>query len=139
MRLAWRASSRTRRASSRTAKSCFHSSSNVAGSSEKICFGFGEEREVDAGFAAFDLGQVFPDFVGGEAQDGCDKADESFGDLPEDGLRGAAFLARRRKGVHAVFEHVEIERAEVDDGEIVDGVVDAMEFESRRTSRGFSR
>ena len=38
-------------------------------------------------------------------------------------------LAGRREGVHAVFEDVEIERAQVDDGELVDGLVDAVKFE----------
>ncbi len=84
---------------------------------------------MHAGFAAFDGGQIFPDFVGGEAEDGRDEADEGFGDLPENGLRGAAGVAGGREGVHAVFEHVEIEGAEVDDGELVDGVVDAVELE----------
>ena len=74
-------------------------------------------------------GQIFPDFVGGEAEDGRDEADERFGDLPEHGLRGAAREARGREGVHAVFEHVEIKRAQVDDGEFVHCLVDAMEFE----------
>jgi len=44
-------------------------------------------------------------------------------------LRGAAFEAGGRKGVHAVFEHVEKEGAEVDDGEFIDGLIDAMELE----------
>ncbi len=92
-------------------------------------FGFGEEGEVHAGFAACGGGKVFPDFVGGEAEDGRDEADQGFGDLPEDGLRGAARGRCRREGVHAVFEDVEIERAQVDDGEFVDRLIDAMEFE----------
>ncbi len=44
-------------------------------------------------------------------------------------MRGAAFFACRREGVHAVFEHVEVERAEVDDGELIDSLVDAVELE----------
>ena len=89
----------------------------------------GEEREVDAGFAAFDFGQKLPDLVGGEAEDGGDEADEGFGDVPEHGLRGAAGGVVGREGVQAVFEDVEVERAEVGDGELVDGVVDAVELE----------
>src|SRR5580704_14224200 len=38
-------------------------------------------------------------------------------------------MARGREGVHAVFEDVEIERTQVDDSEVVDGLVDAMKFE----------
>ena len=50
----------------------------------------GEEGEVDAGFAAFDVGEERPDFVGGEAEDGGDEAGEGFGDAPEGGLGAAA-------------------------------------------------
>ncbi len=74
--------------------------------------------------------QVLPDFVGGEAEDGCDEADEGFGDLPEDGLCAAARGVGGREGVHAVFEDVDVEGTEVDDGELVDGVVDAVELEA---------
>jgi hypothetical protein len=81
---------------------------------------------------------MLPDLVGGEAEDGRDQADQSFRDLPEHGLRGAALLARGREGVHAVLEHVEIERAQVDDGEFVDRVVDAMELEGLVPAENFS-
>ena len=53
-------------------------------------FRLGELGEMNAGFAAFDDGEILPDFVGGEAEDGGDEADERFSDLPEDSLRGAA-------------------------------------------------
>ena len=38
-------------------------------------------------------------------------------------------MARGREGVHAVLEHVEIKGAQVHDGELVHGLVDAMELE----------
>src|SRR5581483_8448066 len=63
-----------------------------------------ETREMDRCFAAFDLGQILPYLVGGEGEDGRDKAYESLGDLPEHGLGGAAGMARRREGVHAILE-----------------------------------
>src|SRR6185437_13196 len=77
-----------------------------------------------------DLGQVAPDFVGGEGEDGGYEADEYFGDFPDDRLGGAALDAGGREGVHAVLEHVEVERAEVHDGEFIDGVEDAVELEA---------
>jgi len=40
-------------------------------------------------------------------------------------------VAGGREGVHAVLEHVEIERTQIDDGKLIDGVVDAMELEGR--------
>src|ERR1039458_3696313 len=43
-----------------------------------------ELGEVDARFAAFDGGEIVPNFVGGEAEDGRDETNEGFGDLPED-------------------------------------------------------
>ena len=89
----------------------------------------GEEREVDAGFAAFDFGQELPDFVGGEAEDGGDEAGEGFGDAPEGGLRAAAGGVVGREGVEAVFEDVEVERAEVGVHVLVEGVVGAVELE----------
>ena len=55
-----------------------------------ISVDIGEEREMHAGLAAFDLGQQRPDLVGGEAEDRRDEPREGFGDPPDGGLRAAA-------------------------------------------------
>ncbi len=89
----------------------------------------GEEREVDAGGAVGDGGEILPDLVGGEAEDGRDKAGEGFGDAPDGGLGGAARGGVGREGVEAVFGYVEVERAEVGVGELVQGLVGAVELE----------
>src|SRR5579863_8584283 len=93
-------------------------------------FRLGKLREVDRRRAAFDGGQMFPDFVGGEGEDGRGKADKRFGDLPQHRLRGTASLAGERERVHAVLEHIEIKGAQIDDGELVYSLIDTMEFES---------
>src|SRR5580692_12080972 len=84
---------------------------------------------MHAGFASFYLRQILPDLVGGESKDGRDQAHQRFGDAPQNGLRGAAFRALWRKRVEAVFEDVEVEGAQLNDAELVDGVVDAVELE----------
>ena len=49
-----------------------------------------EEGEVYARLAAFECGQILPDLVCGEAEDGSDEAREGFGDAPERCLCAAA-------------------------------------------------
>src|ERR1035437_3895110 len=44
----------------------------------------GKERQMHTDFAALDLGQILPDLVCGEAEDGRDQADESVRDLSQD-------------------------------------------------------
>ena len=89
----------------------------------------GEEGEVDAGFAVCDFGEKLPDLVGGEAEDGGDEAGEGFGDAPERGLGAAAAGVVGGEGVEAVFEDVEVERAEVGVHVLVEGLVGAVELE----------
>src|SRR5437870_6427101 len=74
------------------------------------------------------LGQMLPDFFGGEDEDRREEANESAGDFVDGGLGGAASFAARRLGVKAIFQYVEVECAEVHDAKIVDGVIDAVEF-----------
>ncbi len=88
-----------------------------------------EQGEVDAGLAAFDLGKKLPDLVGGKAQDWGDEAGDGFGDAPEGCLGAAAGRVVGGEGVEAVFEDVEVERAEVGVRELVEGVVGAVELE----------
>ena len=47
---------------------------------------------MDTGLTPFHRGEILPNLVGGEAENGRDEADEGFSDLPEDGLRGAATI-----------------------------------------------
>jgi hypothetical protein len=54
-------------------KSCFHSSSNGRRVFGEDLLRLGKQRQMHAGFAAFDLGQILPDLVGGEAEDGRDQ------------------------------------------------------------------
>src|SRR4029077_3631700 len=89
----------------------------------------GEERKVDAGLAVLYYRQRLPDLVGGEAEDGGDEAGEGLGDAPERSLRGAACGMVACKGVETVLEDVEIERAEVGVGVLVERVVGAVELE----------
>ena len=72
---------------------------------------------------------MFPNFVGGKGEDGRDQPHQGFGDLPQHGLRRAAGKARGREGVHAVLDRIEIKGAQVDDGELVYRLVDAVKLE----------
>src|SRR5208283_1752959 len=90
-----------------------------------------------AGFAARDRRQMFPDLGGGEAHDRRDQAHKRLRDLPKYGLRGAARMARGREGVHAVLEHIEIKRTQVHNGELVHGLIDAMELEGLVPAENF--
>src|SRR3989441_12025176 len=74
------------------------------------------------------LGQMLPDFFGGEDEDRREEANESAGDFVDGGLGGAASFAARGFGVEAILQYVEVECAEVHDAKIVDGVIDAVEF-----------
>src|SRR5216683_131247 len=89
----------------------------------------GEKSEVNAGLAARYLREELPDFVGGEAEDWGDEAGEGFGDAPEGGLGAAAGGVVGGEGVEAVLEDIEVEGAEVGVGELVEGVVGAVELE----------
>ncbi len=127
--LAVRASSRTLRTSSRRGEEVvpvFFDVTDVAGHDVGD---FGEEREVDAGFAVCEFGEKLPDLFGGEAEDWGDEASESFGDAPECGLSAAAGGVIGGEGVEAVLEDVEVERAEVGVYVLVEGLVGAVELE----------
>ena len=89
----------------------------------------GKEREVDAGFAVRDFGEELPDLICGEAEDGRDEAGEGFGDTPESGLRAATAGVVGGEGVEAVFEDVEVERAEVGVYVLVECLIGAVELE----------
>ncbi len=97
---------------------------------------FGEERHVDALGLFGRFRQIFPDFLGGKDEDRRREAHERAADFPDGGLRGAARFVVGGFGVEPIFQHVVIKRAEIDDAEIVNRVIDAMEFVARNTSRG---
>ncbi len=84
---------------------------------------------MNARFAAFDLGEQGPCFVGGEAEDRGNQACERFGDAPECRLGAAAGGVVGGEGVEAVFQDVKIQGAEVGVHELVEGVVGAVELE----------
>ena len=54
-----------------------------------------------------------PRLLGREAEEGRHPAQHRVRDVPQRGLRGAARERLRRRGVEAVLQHVEVERAEV--------------------------
>src|ERR1700729_3637512 len=72
---------------------------------------------------------MLPDFFGAESENGRDEAQESMSDAVDRGLRRAAAATLGCEGVQAIFENVEVKRAEIDDREIVNGVEDAVEVE----------
>ena len=95
---------------------------------------------MDAELATGERRKRLPDLVGGEAEDGSGEAGERVGDLVDHGLRAAAGgrVALvvvpgliERVGVEAVLEDVEVEGAELGVTELVEQVVDAVEFEVR--------
>ena len=90
--------------------------------------------------AAGGVGEGLVDLVGGEAEDGRGEAGEGVGDFVDGGLGAAAGevqfalvivagLELDGVGVEAVFEDVEVEGAEFGVTELVEQVVDAVEFE----------
>ena len=84
---------------------------------------------MDALGAAFEFGQVVPNLVTGEAEDGGELAGHGVSNAPENSLRAAAGVGVRCGGVEAVFDDVKVKRAEVSGAEFVGLVVDAMELE----------
>ncbi len=95
-----------------------------------------EEGEVDAALFA---GDGLPDLVGGEAEDGRGEAGEGVGDLVDRGLCaaagdvevllvGAVGLEGDGVGVEAVLEDVQVEGRELGVTELVEEMVDAVEF-----------
>src|SRR5215472_15531532 len=84
---------------------------------------------MHARLAAFECWQMLPYFVGGEAEDRRDKPRQRLGDTPQRGLRAAASGRVGRQRVEAVLNYVEIERAEVSVGELIQRLVRAMKFE----------
>ena len=100
--------------------------------------------------AACGVREGLVDLVGGEAEDGGGEAGEGVGDLVDSGLGaaagevealllGVAGLELDRIGVEAIFQHVQVEGREFGVAELVEQVVDAVEFHVRRRLCGFCR
>ncbi len=86
-------------------------------------------RYVYARFAVLCIfGNCFPYFFRSEAEDRGDELHQRFGDLPDGGLGGAAGRGVGREGVEAVLQYVQVERGELSVTELVERVVDAVEF-----------
>src|SRR5260370_28378968 len=74
------------------------------------------------------LRKMLPYFFSSEDQYRRDQPKERAADPVDGGLRGAARAVAGRKGVKPVFENVEIKRAQIHGGKIVQGVIDAAEI-----------
>ncbi len=75
----------------------------------EVPVGLGEEADAGVVRALEDL----PGLFGREAQEGRHPAQHAVRDVPQRGLRGAAGVALGGAGVEPVFEHVEVESAQV--------------------------
>src|SRR5712692_10114086 len=72
---------------------------------------------------------MLPDLLGGGGDDGRGEAQQRARDAIDSRLGGAPRSSSARKRVEAILQHIEIERAELYNGEIVQGVEDAVELE----------
>ena len=127
-----RASSRAFSTSSRTERRVVQSSSDFAirrthsrtpqniGRARKLC-------HVHAVRASLNFGQILPDFFTSEAHDRRQQARQRLADAPDRGLRAAPRLRFRREDVEPVLQHVEIKRAQVDNAEMIQPVIDPVE------------
>src|SRR6267378_3056858 len=75
------------------------------------------------------LWQIVPNLLRREAHDGSQQAHQGLADSPDRGLRASPGLRFRRENVKPVLEHIEIERAQVDDAEVVYPVIDLVKCE----------
>src|SRR5712671_6056487 len=85
---------------------------------------------MHAGLVAFGFRQIPPDFLSREDEDRGDQAHQGAGNLPDSGLRRTPRFALCSFRIKAIFENVEIKGTEVNDTEIVDSMIDAMEIVS---------
>ena len=79
--------------------------------------------------ARLEFRKILPDLLTRETHDGRQQTNQRFADSPYGRLRRAARWRPSPKGVEAVFENIEIERAQIHDAEIVDPLVDLVEGE----------
>ncbi len=103
-------------------------------SSRRVAFGEGGGvgdawRREELGVDGFAGAEVAPGFFRGEGEDGGEEAGKGREDLVQGGLGGAAASALRGVAIQAVLGDVDVEAAQVDGAELIEGVVDAVEFE----------
>src|SRR5882672_2955514 len=77
--------------------------------------------------SGFNLGQKLPDLFTRKAGDGREQSHQCLTNAPGRSLRRAAGLRLGRGNVEPVFEHVEVECAQVHDAEMIYPVIDLME------------
>ena len=125
-----RASSRALRTSSRTERSVVQSSLHgilAVSPARAESRGDGNNARCTLSARSGSLRQILPNFFGSEAHDGSEQPHQRFSDAPDRGLRAAAAVRLRRRNIEPVFEHIEIERAQVDDAEMIQTMIDFVE------------
>src|SRR5882672_11248036 len=85
---------------------------------------------MHAGLVAFGFRQIPPDFLSREDEDRGDQAHQSARNLPDSGLRRAARFILGSLRIKAIFENVEIKGTQVNDTEVMNGMIDAVEIVS---------
>ena len=86
-----------------------------------------EQGHVGAFGARLQGRQKPPDFVRGESHDGSDQTRQRLGDSPHRRLRRLTLRRGARKGIEAILHDRHIERAQVDDAELNQPLIDAVE------------
>ncbi len=85
---------------------------------------------MHAGLVAFGFRQIPPDFLSREDEDRGDQAHQGAGNLPDGCLCRTARFALCSFRIKAIFENVEIKGTQVNDTEVVNGMIDAVEIVS---------
>ncbi len=83
---------------------------------------------MHTGQAAALLRHVLPDFLGGEAEQRRYQPHQCFRNHPQDGLRRTAGGILGRKGINSVFDRINIKRAQLGYGKLVQRVINAVKF-----------
>src|SRR5882672_8733479 len=127
MVFAARACSRATRTAERICASCAHfSDASLSRPEARACDSGNKDMWTLSG-SPTDFGKYFQISSEVKTRIGAMRRTKAL-DFPDRGLRRAAGFAFGRLGVEAIFQDVEIEGAQVHDAEVVDGVVDAVEF-----------
>src|SRR5438270_12889081 len=76
------------------------------------------------------LRQIPPDLLGREDEYGGDQANQRAGDFPDRRLRGTTRSVLRGLRIETILENVKVKRAEIDDAEIVDSMINTVKIVS---------
>ncbi len=87
----------------------------------------GKGGQVHALGPALDGGQVAPCLLGGVYQDWRQHGTQRGRQFVQHGLRGTTSQRVGRAGIETVFEHIQVERAQIHGAEVVDLVIGAVE------------